>query len=96
MAGAVAKCGRAHVGKRKTRLRVTDSVFNAAFQWIGFFCFVRMHLSRALQFFQDHDVNSALLPFPDSSILIYTTFPRRRHVLLSKLAAEENREVQDG
>lgn len=37
MPGAVAMCGRAHAGKGKGRLGVSDSVFNAAFQWIGFY-----------------------------------------------------------
>lgn len=88
---------------------MSDSVFNAAFQWIGFFCFIRMHLSRVLQFFLFYnsfnstisftilnDGNSVLLPLPDSSILIPTTFPGSKDVLLSNLTAEENREVQDG
>lgn len=35
-AGAVAKCGRAQAGKGIPRLGVSDSVFNAAFQWTGF------------------------------------------------------------
>lgn len=57
---------------------------------------MRMHFSRVLQFFQGPYGNSVLLPLPDSSILILTTFPGSRDVLLSNLTAEEYREVQDG
>lgn len=61
-----------------------------------FFSFIRRHLSRVLQFFQGHSGKLVLLPLPNSSTLIPTTFPGNRGVLLSNLTAEENREVQDG